>query len=436
MARSSDREPGGLPDDDLAEEHVTRILPRPAPSAEPSREGSDTAPGTAEPAAQSGDDIKVQRVVSPKMLALFLVGLLLGALVTAATIYLVIRRGDDPPVQAKVEPLEREDLAKSAAKNDPPANDAAKSDVEKLQGTWLVVSFEIDGRQENREGLRLTHAGNKFATLIGNKVVQAGTFTIDATAQPKAMDYVVLEGNNKGQTFKCIYRVEGGVLTACGTSKGSRPKEFATTRKAGDFLRLATREDALPDLVIDSLSVDQGGQVVVRVKNVGLAPVPDSVWTKPHAASCGVYLRALDSKWAGGKSIWGFDPQKALQPPGGTAEYRSTLKIGRPTRITVSVDHTNQVQESNEANNTRTETLTPEGVAEFGKDKGKEAAKAADPKAGPDLSSLQLVITRVVGAPFAAGDAVTGCGGCRNKFWSLPPARFRGHKSNLVLIPK
>jgi hypothetical protein len=134
--------------------------------------------------------------------------------------------------------------------------------------------------------------------------------------------------------------------------------------------------DALPDLVIDDVWVERDGQVAARVKNVGRGPIPEAVWTDRHPASSSVYLRVLDGKWGGGKTVPGFDPEKSLRAPGGSAVCPLRLQITRPTRVLVSIDHTRQVEEADEDNNTRTELLLPPG------------AKAAEPAGAAPVNLL------------------------------------------------
>lgn len=116
-------------------------------------------------------------------------------------------------------------------------------------------------------------------------------------------------------------------------------------------------EGQLPDLIIADIYLDKDCQVVVKVKNLGPGSVPDEVWTVHKPESSSVYI-SIDGKGWGGGTIWGFDPGKALQSPGGEATYTSTLKVTGTATIKATVDHTKQVKEANEGNNQRTEKLT------------------------------------------------------------------------------
>jgi hypothetical protein len=111
-----------------------------------------------------------------------------------------------------------------------------------------------------------------------------------------------------------------------------------------------------PDLTIAAIGLNDQCQVVVTVKNIGHGMVPDYVWTAHKPESSSVYI-SKDGKGWGGGTIWGFDPGKNLQAPGGKAVYTSTLKVTGSAVIVATVDHTKQVLETNEGNNKKKEKL-------------------------------------------------------------------------------
>jgi len=90
--------------------------------------------------------------------------------------------------------------------------------------------------------------------------------------------------------------------------------------------------------------------VVVTVANVGPGTVPDPVWTVHTPTSCSVYIFINGRKW-GGKTVWGFDPGRLLQPASGTARYVSDLIVSAEAEITAVIDLTAEVAETQEDNN-------------------------------------------------------------------------------------
>jgi hypothetical protein len=133
-------------------------------------------------------------------------------------------------------------------------------------------------------------------------------------------------------------------------------RQECTSRKGAWF---ASRDEAesscqnpewLPDLVIKGIEVDRKCQVVVIVANAGPGPVPDDVWVthKPISSSVVIFI---NGRKRGGRTIWGFDPGRLLQPAGGTAKYVSDLKVSGLVEISAVVDLTGEVGEAREDNN-------------------------------------------------------------------------------------
>ncbi|MCP3898264.1 MAG: hypothetical protein GY707_00865 [Desulfobacteraceae bacterium] len=112
-----------------------------------------------------------------------------------------------------------------------------------------------------------------------------------------------------------------------------------------------------PDLVIDNISLNKACEVVVKLRNIGQGQVPNKVWTVHKPNSSSVYLSINNKGW-GGSTIWKFDPGKGLENSGGTAIYVSSLKVTGTATVKAEIDHTKQVNESNETNNIKTKRLT------------------------------------------------------------------------------
>src|SRR5205807_79753 len=95
--------------------------------------------------------------------------------------------------------------------------DAAKKDLEKFQGTWVLVSLEAEGAKMPEDRLKdrkLVLKGSAYSWTSGAKG-EAGTFTLDPTKRPKAINSTPTDGTNKGKTRKGIYAIEGETLKFC-----------------------------------------------------------------------------------------------------------------------------------------------------------------------------------------------------------------------------
>src|SRR5262245_52558484 len=122
----------------------------------------------------------------------------------------------------------------------------AEDEAERLRGTWLQVAYERDGVTDppDEQGWdpRVTFAGDTFVvTLADGSTPIKGTFKLDPTRDPKAVDWTDTFGADAGKTFLAVYRLEGDVFTFCAALPGlERPTGFRT--KPGQVLRVSRRE--------------------------------------------------------------------------------------------------------------------------------------------------------------------------------------------------
>ncbi len=127
-----------------------------------------------------------------------------------------------------------------------PKDDPAKKELEKMQGTWMYESVEMDGKAmpaDELKKMRITFAGDKFTVKSGDKAAEAGTQKLDPTKKPKTVDATVTEGEGKGTTMLGIYELEGDTLKACFDPTGKkRPTEFKAPAGSGLFTAVLKRE--------------------------------------------------------------------------------------------------------------------------------------------------------------------------------------------------
>jgi uncharacterized protein (TIGR03067 family) len=117
--------------------------------------------------------------------------------------------------------------------------DAVKTELDRLQGHWVMVGREHMGKKATPDDLKrlkgvMVIEGDKktgWSDEMGKKEnVQETTIKLDPTAKPKTVDKVVTKGIGKGETLLGIYKLDGDQLTICLAVGGKeRPKEFATT---------------------------------------------------------------------------------------------------------------------------------------------------------------------------------------------------------------
>src|SRR6516225_9902027 len=84
-----------------------------------------------------------------------------------------------------------------------------KKDKEALQGAWKVASSEAGGKDQTEEfqGHLLVFEGDTFALKKGDQVGLKGTFKLDPSQKPKAIDLTITEGGREGDKGKVLHGI-------------------------------------------------------------------------------------------------------------------------------------------------------------------------------------------------------------------------------------
>src|SRR5262245_12127950 len=93
-------------------------------------------------------------------------------------------------------------LLGAAGEQDPP-KEAVEQELAQFQGTWTVVSMEMDGKfmpAAEREKISLTIQGENF-TFKNGANSEPGLYKIDPTQNPKQLNIVIGEGQDKGKVY-------------------------------------------------------------------------------------------------------------------------------------------------------------------------------------------------------------------------------------------
>jgi uncharacterized protein (TIGR03067 family) len=125
-------------------------------------------------------------------------------------------------------------------------DEAIKKERKKYEGTWQVVSLEVDGNKASEEDAKkitvINEANGKWRIEIDGKVVSQGTSEIDPTKKPKTVDLTETEGDNSGKTSLGIYELEDDTRKVCVARTGEkRPTEFAAPAGSGNILAVLKR---------------------------------------------------------------------------------------------------------------------------------------------------------------------------------------------------
>lgn len=125
-------------------------------------------------------------------------------------------------------------------------SDTIAKEMEKFQGTWRQILHEQNGVTDPPVAPgcepRVTFTGNSFVvTLADGSTAIKGSFKIDPTREPKAVDWTDTFGPDSGKTFLAIYSLDGDRLDFCAADEGqARPTSFRAG--PGQDRRVSVRE--------------------------------------------------------------------------------------------------------------------------------------------------------------------------------------------------
>jgi uncharacterized protein (TIGR03067 family) len=105
-------------------------------------------------------------------------------------------------------------VVETLVERDRAREEAARRDRDRLQGVWGFVS----GRRE----AELIVCGDHFTMRFRHGDIYVGTYTVDPTSRPRAMDLFIQEGPEayRGMTALAIYEFDGDHLIWCPSEPG------------------------------------------------------------------------------------------------------------------------------------------------------------------------------------------------------------------------
>src|SRR5262249_8071739 len=119
--------------------------------------------------------------------------------------------------------------------------DAAQEEQKKLEGTWLMVSGEQDGKPVAADVVkagRLIIQADRHTVKVG-KDTFVGTHKLDPLKTPKTIDSTDTEGPFKDKTILGIYEATEDTFRVCfAPPDKERPKEFTTKSGTATILHV------------------------------------------------------------------------------------------------------------------------------------------------------------------------------------------------------
>ncbi len=122
----------------------------------------------------------------------------------------------------------------------PQTAEAVKTDLDKLQGDWIMSALEVNGADvapDKLEGTVLTIKDDGYSVKRKETTTRC-KITLDASKDPKEIDMLFLDGDNKDRTQKGIYKINGDTFQFVrGISPDqNRPRDFATWPESNYFV--------------------------------------------------------------------------------------------------------------------------------------------------------------------------------------------------------
>jgi uncharacterized protein (TIGR03067 family) len=108
-----------------------------------------------------------------------------------------------------------------------------KSDLDRLQGNWIITAVEISGEKVPPANLGMVKTRFKdksYTQTVAGAEVETGTYALDPSKDPKTIDMKILTGNDAGKDQPGIYKFDGELLVLCMAQPGekTRPGSFET----------------------------------------------------------------------------------------------------------------------------------------------------------------------------------------------------------------
>jgi uncharacterized protein (TIGR03067 family) len=122
-------------------------------------------------------------------------------------------------------------LSVFGASSAPRASAAAADDAPELKGEWGLISLKMDGKvapDDLIKGFVSTFEGGSYTNMVGDRLVEQGTYVTDGSKSPKTVDFTIKKGPDAGKTQLGIYQIVGETVTICVAEAGSdkRPEDF------------------------------------------------------------------------------------------------------------------------------------------------------------------------------------------------------------------
>jgi uncharacterized protein (TIGR03067 family) len=121
----------------------------------------------------------------------------------------------------------------------------AQGPADAIKGIWSVDSLTFNGVKipdDPTAGAQLTaYDGSQYVQRKGLTIVEEGSYEVDASKTPGAIDLIIKKGPDAGKRQLGIYQVDGDTLRVCLAEPGSKKRPRSFDASAGHLLVVNTR---------------------------------------------------------------------------------------------------------------------------------------------------------------------------------------------------
>ncbi|HJZ70157.1 MAG TPA: TIGR03067 domain-containing protein [Vicinamibacterales bacterium] len=124
------------------------------------------------------------------------------------------------------------------AAQDTPAPARPTGIMAQLQGVWTMTSSNGQEVPASGQEVVTTVTNNRYEQSVNGQVSERGTFKIDESKKPMAVDVSATEGPNAGMTQLGIFQLNGKTLTVKVAEPGTtvRPTDLAPSEGCVTFV--------------------------------------------------------------------------------------------------------------------------------------------------------------------------------------------------------
>ena len=121
-----------------------------------------------------------------------------------------------------------------------------KTDLDKMQGTWNVITLEVEGQKYPPGGSQIVIRGGRFVSMNMGEEYE-GTVVLDESAEPKRLDMTFDKGPHAGEKSLGIYELTGDNWKICVGMAGikKRPEQFVAPPGTGHAVETLKRDSGL-----------------------------------------------------------------------------------------------------------------------------------------------------------------------------------------------